>query len=181
MKTLPLLCLLAALLASPTFAEPASRSAPDKPDVQTYSYPDAENPIFRLELPADWTVSTRKEGFQVRSADKLFVATVTPLGTDLIMEAMDTIGQMLTKQFQTCEWNGGGKPKAQLDEASGYSLTENTGVGVSPDGTEYLLRLNQYARVGSDVFFIMSTQVRADAEPANAAGIELMLSSIEHK
>jgi len=149
--------------------------------VQTYSYPDAENPILTMDLPADWTVATQAQGFQVHSADKLFVATVTPLSTDLIMDAMDTIGQMLTKTFETCVWNGGGKPKTSLDEKTGYSLTENTGVGVRPDRAEFLLRLNQYARVGSDVFFIMSTQVRADAEEANADGTEMMLSSIRYK
>ena len=148
---------------------------------QTFSYPDAANPTITMQLPEDWTVNVREGGFQVHSADKLFEATVTPLNMDLIMDGMNTIGQMITKNFATCTWNGGGKCKTSLDEKTGYSLTENTGVGVNKDGTKFLLRLNQYARKGSDVFFVMSTLVRADAEKANADGIDMMLSSIKHK
>ena len=158
--------------------KPASQS---KPASQTFSYPDAAKPTITLQLPEDWTVTTMDGGFRVHSADKLFEATVTPLNMDLIMDGMNTIGQMITKNFATCTWNGGGKCKTTLDEKTGYSLTENTGVGVNKDGTKFLLRLNQYARKGSDEFFVMSTLVRADAEKANAEGTDLMLSSIKHK
>ena len=152
-----------------------------KSDVQTYNYPDEANPTFTMDLPADWTVSNLEGGFRVYSADKKFVATITPLKMDTIMDGMNTIGQMLTKNFETCVWNNGGKCKASLDEKTGYSLTENTGVAENKDGKKFLLRLNQYARQGSDTFFVLSTLVHADAEEANADGIDMMLSSIKHQ
>lgn len=149
--------------------------------LQTYSFPDDENPTFAVDLPEDWKVSPDKTGAFVESADKKFTATILAIDTEHIMEATETIGKDVTARFESVVWNKGGKPKVVVDEETGFTLTSNYGEAVHADGSRHVLGLFQYAKKGSDKFYVVNTWALEAALPDNAAAIDAMMESIRHK
>jgi hypothetical protein len=148
---------------------------------QTYSYPNEANPTFVMDVPADWKVEADETGAFVESADKLFTATIIAIDTKHIMDATDSIGKDVTARYQSVNWNEGGKPATKVDEATGMTLTSNEGIGIGKDGSTHKLGLFQFAKIGSDKFYVVSTWAPEKAVAANAEGILMMLSSINHK
>jgi hypothetical protein len=150
-------------------------------DLQTYSYPNDENPTFSVDLPADWKVAPDETGAFIESANKQFTATVLAIDTEHIMDAMNSIGQDVTKRFESVVWNEGGKPKTEVDEETGFTITSNLGEAVHADGSRHFLGLFQYAKAGSKKFYVVNTWALEKTLPDNAAAIDAMMASIRHK
>lgn len=148
---------------------------------QTYAYPDKENPTFVMDVPADWTIEADDKGAFVSAADKKFTATIIAIDMEHIMEATDSIGKDVTARYQSVNWNEGGKPTTKIDEATGMTVTSNEGIGVGKDGSTHKLGLFQFAKKGSDKFYVVTTWAPENAVADNAEGILMMLSSINHK
>jgi hypothetical protein len=155
--------------------------AADAAELQTYSYPNKENPTFAIDLPADWKVTPDETGAFIESANKQFTATILAIDTEHIMDAMDSIGQDVTKRFESVVWNEGGKPKTEVDEETGLTITSNLGEAVHADGSRHFLGLFQYAKVGSKKFYVVNTWALEKTLPDNAAAIDAMMESIRHK
>ena len=153
----------------------------EKAALQTYSYPNEENPTFAIDFPADWKVTPDETGAFIESANKQFTATILAIDTEHIMEATDSIGQDVTKRFESVVWNEGGKPKTEMDEDTGFTLTSNHGEAVHADGTRHVLGLFQYAKIGSKKFYVVNTWALEKTLPDNAAAIDAMMESIRHK
>ena len=134
-----------------------------------------------MDVPADWTIDADDKGAFVSSADKKFTATIIAIDMEHIMDATNSIGKDVTARYQSVNWNEGGKPATKVDEATGMTLTSNEGVGVGKDGSTHKLGLFQFAKKGSDKFYVVTTWAPENAVADNAEGILMMLSSINHK
>ncbi|MDZ4290039.1 MAG: hypothetical protein U0984_18885 [Prosthecobacter sp.] len=149
--------------------------------VQHYSYPNKESSKFSVDFPADWKVEADEKGAFVVSADKMFTVTILAIDTEHIMDATESIGKSVTARYASVVWNGGGKPTTKMDDATGMTLTANEGIAKGTDGSSHKLGLYQFAKVGSDKFFVLNTWAPEKAVEANAEGILMMLSSIKLK
>lgn len=150
-------------------------------ELQTFSYPDKQNPTFTAEVPADWKVEADDKGKFITSADKQFTATIIAIDTEHIMDATNSIGQGVTARYESVVWNEGGKPTIKKDDETGMTLTSNSGIATGADGSSHRLGLYQFAKIGSDKFYVVSTWAAEKAFEANAEAISAMLSSIQHK
>jgi hypothetical protein len=146
--------------------------------VQTYSYPDKKKPSFVMELPSDWNLEADANGAFVVSADKLFTLNIIPIDVEHINEAMVSIMKKVSAKYESVVWNDGGDPKVNIDEATGNTLVANEGVGKGK-GVEHKLSVYQFAKKGSDKFFVISAWAPMKEADTNGEAALKMLSSIK--
>lgn len=153
----------------------------EEPTLQTYSFPDEKDPSFAIDFPKDWKVDADETGAFIESANKQFTTTIIAIDVEHIMEAMESIGQSVTKRYESVVWNEGGKPTVKQNEETGMTVTVNDGIATHADGTKHRLGLYQYAKIGSKKFYVVNTWALESGLRDNARAIDAMLESIRHK
>lgn len=148
--------------------------------LQTYHFPDKQNASFSMSFPADWNVERSNDGAFIEAPDKQFTTTVIAIDVEHIMDATDSIGKSIHERYKSCIWNEGGKPRTHVEEDTGMTLTTNTGVGTAEDGTTHRVGLYQFAKKGSNKFYVISTWAPETAFAKHYEEIESMLSSVQH-
>ena len=120
--------------------------------VQTFAYPNKNEPIFTVDFPADWKLQTTGEGAYVESPDKLI-----PFNIILIDSA-----------------------EAQVVKDDALSLTATFDNGQAMDGKDpYVVNFVQYVKKGSDKFLLMFTQYPKAALEKHADNLEAVIKSIK--
>jgi hypothetical protein len=154
---------------------PAKKAA-----LQTYSYPDKENPSYTIDFPADWKLEPDSEGAYVESPDKLIAMNVIMIPMSDVAIAIDSMKEKVGAKYESIEWNGGGEPSVEKDEALGLTATFNNGVAVD-HGVKYSVNFAQYAKEGGDKFLLLLGQEPLKALEKYGDAIEKIIQSIKVK
>jgi hypothetical protein len=61
--------------------------------LQTFSFPNKDNPAFSMKLPANWTIEKDEVGCYIVSLDKQFTCSVIAMNMEHIGDAMESISK----------------------------------------------------------------------------------------
>jgi hypothetical protein len=145
--------------------------------VQKYSFPDKDNATFEMDVPADWTLEADAKGAWISSTDKKFTMNVIPIDVEHIEDGMTNITQQVSSKYDEVVWNEGGEPKVHIDEATGNTLISSEGVGKG-GGYDHKLGVYQFAKKGSEKFFILSawSPLKLADGPNGEAALKMLMS-----
>ncbi len=168
MKT-SIIFFLFALISSPlVFAEA----------VQTYSYPSQDAPVFAIDFPADWDMTTNTEGAYVESPDKLVAMNVLLIDQSELDVAIEKLKQETGSKFESITWNEGQEPNTVTDDALELTATFNNGLAEA-SGVKYTVNFVQYVKKNGKKFFLLITQAPIKALDTHADAIEKIVRSIK--
>lgn len=143
-------------------------------DSQTYAYPDADEPQFSMELPADWTVETDSQGAWIVAADKKFTTSVAVINPADVADAVESIKEQTGGRFASIAWSETVAP--QTDPATGVTFRATEG-SAKDKGVKYQVGIYVFSKKGSAKTFILATWAPDAQLSANNEAMLYMLSS----
>lgn len=146
-------------------------------DVQKYSFPDKANSLFDMDVPADWELEADAKGGYVTSADKKFTLNIIPIDVEHIGEAMEDITKQISAKYEEVVWNEGKEPQVHIDDATGNTVISSEGVAKG-GGYDHKLGVYQFAKKGSDKFFILSawSPLKLATGPNGEEALKMLMS-----
>jgi hypothetical protein len=148
-------------------------------EMQTYTrLNDAGDPVFTMQIPADWKLEPDMNGAHIVSADKLFTTSVVVVDTADAEDAVKSIMEQNAGRYAECVWNGGGEPMEKTDPATGVRMQSNDGLA-QDKGVSYKVGVALFSKEGAEKSFILSTWMPEKAAEANMNEVFGMLSSIK--
>ncbi len=153
--------------------ESHSSGAADSGDVQTYAYPDADDPQFTMEVPGDWTLESDAKGAWIVSADKKFTTSVVVVPAGDVEDAVESIKKQSGSRFESIEWNEG---VGKTNKSTGVTFRSVDG-SAEDKGVQHKVGVYVFSKDGANKAFILSTWTPEAALANNAEGILKMLGS----
>jgi hypothetical protein len=149
-------------------------------EAQTFRYPAKGKPEFTIDFPADWKMEPNDEGTYVESPDKLIAMNVLMIDAADVGVAMETMKAKIGGKYNSIEWNEGGKPEINKDEALGLTATFENAVALDSD-VKYSVNFVQYVRQGSDKFLLLFSQQPLKALEKHGDAMAEIIKSIKVK
>jgi hypothetical protein len=94
--------------------------------------------------------------------------------------AMETMKAKIGGKYNSIEWNEGGKPEINKDEALGLTATFENAVALDSD-VKYSVNFVQYVRQGSDKFLLLFSQQPLKALEKHGDAMAEIIKSIKVK
>lgn len=152
-------------------SESADQSA-SSGDTQTYAYPDADQPQFTMELPADWVVEGDAKGAWIVAADKKFTTSVVVVDVGDVENAVESIKEQSGGRFESVEWSETMSPRT--NPATGVTLRSIDG-SAEAKGVKHKLGVLVFSKDGAEKAFILSTWAPEADLDGNGEAIMKML------
>lgn len=156
-----------------------SHSSETGDETQTYTrLNDAGDPVFTMQVPADWKLDVDQQGAFIVSSDKLFTTGVVVVDSGDADDAVQSIMKQTAGRYATCVWNSGGKPMEKTDEATGVTFQGNEGLA-EDKGVSYKVGVYLFSKEDAEKSFVLTTWTPEKALNENAEGFFKMFSSIK--
>jgi hypothetical protein len=147
---------------------------------QNFSFPSKENPEFSIDFPADWKMENNDEGTYVESPDKLIAMNVLFIDVSDVAVARESMKKKVGSKYASIEWNQGGEPETNKDEALGLTSIFDNAVAVDSE-VKYSVNFVQYVRKGSDKFLLLFSQQPLKALDVHGEAMSEIIKSIKVK
>ncbi len=151
-----------------------SAGGADQGDTQTYAYPNADEPLFTMELPADWAVESDKKGAFIVAADKKFTTSVVVVDAGDVEDAVESMKEQNGSRFESIEWSETMNP--QTNPATGVTFRSIEG-NAEDKGAKHKLGICVFSKEGTDKAFLLTTWAPEAALEGNAEAVLTMLGS----
>jgi hypothetical protein len=152
----------------------------EEAETQTFNYPAEGTPEFSIDFPAEWKMEPNDEGAYVESDDKLIGMNVLMIDTADVDVAMETMKKKIGGAYNSIEWNEGGKPETNKDEALGLTATFENAIAMDGE-VKYSVNFVQYVRKGSDKFLLLFSQQPLKALEKHGDAMAAIIRSIKVK
>jgi hypothetical protein len=147
---------------------------------QNFSFPSKENPEYSIDFPADWKMENNDEGTYVESPDKLIAMNVLFIDVADVEVARESMKKKVGDKYSSIEWNQGGEPEVNKDEALGLTAIFDNAVAVDSE-VKYSVNFVQYVRKGSDKFLLLLSQQPLKALDTHGEAMSEIIKSIKVK
>jgi hypothetical protein len=147
---------------------------------QNFSFPSKENPEYSIDFPADWKMENNDEGTYVESPDKLIAMNVLFIDVADVEVARESMKKKVGDKYGSIEWNQGGEPEVNKDEALGLTAIFDNAVAVDSE-VKYSVNFVQYVRKGSDKFLLLLSQQPLKALDTHGEAMSEIIKSIKVK
>lgn len=147
---------------------------------QNFSFPSKENPEYSIDFPADWKMENNDEGTYVESPDKLIAMNVLFIDAADVEVARESMKKKVGDKYASIEWNQGGEPEVNKDEALGLTAIFDNAVAIDSE-VKYSVNFVQYVRKGSDKFLLLLSQQPLKALDTHGEALSEIIKSIKVK
>lgn len=121
---------------------------------QIYAYPSADDAMFSMEVPADWTVEADAKGAWIVAADKKFTVSVVAVDPADVEDAVESIKEQSAGRFASYEWSETMAP--QTNPATGVTFRSIDG-NAEDKGVKHKLSVCVFSKEGAEKSFILAT------------------------